>query len=177
MDEAYIGSIVLFAGNFEPRNWMYCNGQVLSIMDYQALYSILGTVYGGDGRNTFALPDLRGRVPLHAGTGQNLTPRMLGEKSGQEIVTLDEIQIPSHTHQATTKLNAKEEANAEEPTNNFIAGIGDTTFGSATDTQMNTNAVEVAIGNTGGNQPHNNMQPYLGLHYIICVAGIYPPRH
>jgi len=176
MDETYMGTIMLFAGNFAPRNWMYCDGQILPISDYQALFALIGATYGGDGRTTFALPDLRGRVPVHAGVGPGLTPKRLGEKSGTEYVTLNETQMPNHTHAVTTKLQAKEEANVDDPTNNFIAGTGNQIFGSSADILLNSNAVEVTLQNTGGSQPHYNMQPYLGLNYIICVSGLFPSR-
>jgi len=177
MYDSYLGTIMLFAGNFAPKNWMYCDGQLLRIMDFQALYSLFGNIYGGDGRTTFALPDLRGRVPVHAGTGPGLTTKNLGEKAGWEYITLDQTQMPNHTHAAITKLQAKEEANVDDPTNNFIAGTGNQIFGSSADIQLNSNAVEVTLQATGGNQPHYNMQPYLGLNYIICVVGNYPSRN
>jgi len=176
MEDAYIGSIALFAGNFEPRNWKYCNGQTLPISDFSPLFAILGTTYGGDGRTTFSLPDLRGRVPVHVGTGPGLTHRSLGEKSGQEYVTLSQNEIPSHTHQVVAKFNAAEEANTADPTNNFIAGTGAPAFSTTKDAEMNNNAVEIAAENSGGNQSHYNMQPYLGLNYIICVQGLFPSR-
>ncbi len=177
MDDAYIGSLVMFAGNFAPRNWAFCDGQILPISSNQALFSILGTTYGGDGRTTFALPDLRGRYPIHPGTGTGLRTRRLGERSGQEDVTLLETQMPSHKHSGAGALKAKEEGDADDPSGHFIAGTGALAFGTTSDIQMNDSAVDLSIENTGGSQSHNNMPPYLGINYIICIDGLFPPRH
>lgn len=183
MDEAFIGSIVLFAGNFAPRNWAFCNGAVLSIAQYQALYSLLGATYGGDGRNTFALPDLRSRVPVHANNGQagpGLQPVQLGEAAGTPTVTLLTSQMPAHTHMLTVNTgngtasspaggvpavgNYEDQASGEVITvNNYAAA-------------PNNTANPQAISPAGGNQPVSVMQPYLGLNYIICLNGLYPSR-
>lgn len=146
MDEAFIGSIVLFAGNFAPRNWAFCNGQILNIAQNTALFSILGTTYGGNGQTTFALPNLNGRVAIGAGNGPGLTPRSLGEMSGSEGVTLTAAQVPSGLTPVTVDLPQ------------------------TSDTQ------QVAKVAAGGNQPHSNMQPYTAMNYIICLYGIYPSR-
>ncbi len=177
MEDAYMGSIMLFAGTFEPQNWMFCNGQILSINDYQALFSILGATYGGDGRSTFALPDLRSRFAVHPGAGPGLSPKQLGQRGGQEAVTLMETQMPTHTHAVTSKLNAKEEANSDEADSNYIAGTGNQIFGTTKDVEMNSTSVEVTLQNAGSNLPHENLPPFLGLNYIICINGLYPPRH
>ncbi|SIR00443.1 phage tail protein [Maribacter ulvicola] len=149
-----LGTIIMFAGNFAPRGWALCDGQLLAINSNTALFSILGTIYGGDGRTTFGLPDLRGRLPMHAGQGPGLVPRPLGQKSGAEINILNENQLPAHNH--AVSLPAKEEANAEVPANNFIAGAGFDGFGTISDTIMGA----LPQNNVGGNQPVNNMQPY-----------------
>ncbi|MCG8701537.1 MAG: tail fiber protein [Bacteroidales bacterium] len=175
--ESYIGSILLFAGNFAPRNWAFCNGQLIAISDNAALFSLLGTTYGGDGRVTFGLPDLQGRVPIHAGSGPGLSYRRLGEKGGLEIEYLSVNEIPAHTHLATGSIKAKEEADIDDPTNNYIAGTGNAIFGTTKDIQMNAQSVHVTVENEGGSYAHNNMQPYLGLNYIICLQGIYPSRN
>jgi microcystin-dependent protein len=177
MDDAYMGSIVLFAGNFEPRNWAYCDGRLLPIASYQALFSLLGTTYGGDGRTTFALPDLRGRVPISSGNGPGLTPRPLGSRAGQERVTLHDTEMPTHSHTASGTIKAKEEADNGDPSNNFIAGNGSTIFGTTSDVQMNNNSVNVTVNSAGGSQAHENMPPYLALNYIICLQGLFPPRN
>ncbi len=176
MDEAYIGSIVLFAGNYAPRNWAFCSGQLVAISENPSLFSILGTVYGGDGVNTFGLPDLRGRVPIHPGTGIGLTTRLLGESSGFERVNISEAQMPSHTHGIASVLHASEEANTEDPSGNFIAGASTPSFSGSNDVTLNENAVTNDCQVSGQNQAHFNMQPYLGLNYIICTIGLYPPR-
>jgi microcystin-dependent protein len=176
MDEAFIGSIVLFAGNYAPNNWAFCNGQLLSISQNTALFSVIGTTYGGDGQTTFALPDLRGRVPMHFGNGPGLTPRSLGEKAGTENVTLTAAQMPAHNHEVVSVLHANEEANSEDPTNRFNAGTSNPTYNSTTNIVMNSAAVTNTVSVAGQSAPHSNMPPYLGLNFIICLYGIYPPR-
>ena len=169
--EPFIGEIRMFAGNYAPRDWAFCNGQLLPIAQYSALYSLLGTYYGGDGRTTFGLPDLRGRVPLHAGSGPGLSTRYLGQKGGWESVTLSQTQIPAHTHQARASsevpdTNSPEDAVPAEKvrTHLYSSGSADVNMGST------------AIASTGGNQAHDNMPPFLGIHYIICLNGNYPQR-
>lgn len=173
MDE-YMGIIKLFAGNYAPRGWEFCNGQILQISQYQALFSILGTVYGGDGRTTFALPDLRGRVPAHCGQGAGLQLISQGQRLGTNTNTLTLVQLPSHTHSLNANAGASGRSLSISPANNYPAQNQDGSGNYATtcDVQMNPQA----IGNTGGNIPVNNMQPSLGLNYIICMDGIYPPR-
>ena len=178
--EAFIGTIILFAGNFPPKNWAFCQGQLLSISQNTALFSILGTTYGGDGRTTFALPDLRGRVPIGPGQGPGLSNHVLGERSGVESVTLTQAQMPTHSHWlgATT---ANGTTNKPEDAVLSVAQVeverGVPRDGKIYSTES-TNVVmsQTAIQTTGGSQPHTNMQPYLGLNYIICLQGIFPPR-
>lgn len=169
MAEPFIGQITLFGGNFAPRGWAFCSGQLLSISQNTALFSILGTTYGGNGQTTFALPDLRGRVPVHPGQGPGLANRTLGESSGNENVTLQTEQIPAHGHlfRATTTS-----ANSRIPTGRILAA-GPNAYGNGADTQLSNNVVR----NTGGGQPHNNMQPWLGVNYIIALEGIFPSRN
>lgn len=176
MEEAYIGSIVLFSGNYAPNNWAFCNGQLLNINQNTALFSIIGTTYGGDGQTTFALPDLRGRVPMHFGNGPGLTPRILGEKAGYENVTLTTAQMPAHNHEVVSVLHANEEANSEDPTNRFMAGTSSPSFNSSANVVMNSGAVTNQVSVVGQSSSHTNMQPYLGLNFIICLYGLYPPR-
>ena len=168
--EPFIGQIIMFGGNFAPRGWALCDGSLLSIAQWSALFSILGTSYGGDGRTTFGLPDLRGRVPMHAGNGPGLTSRRLGDKSGNETNTLSIAQIPPHQHNVS--LPAKEEANTEVPTNNFIAGAGFDGFGTTSDVTMGA----LPQQNVGGGQPVNNIQPFQCVNFIIALQGIFPSR-
>ena len=171
--EEYIGAIQIFAGNFAPRGWAFCEGQILPISQNTALFSILGTTYGGNGSTTFALPDLRGRMPIGMGAGPGLTPRILGEKDGAEAVTLSVAQIPSHSHTYNALSGNREKPN---PTGNFL-GLAPGPFYAemnAGDTLLPMNPA--AISPAGGSQPHYNMPPYLGLSFIICLQGIYPSR-
>lgn len=176
MSEPFLGEIRMFGGNFAPRGWAFCNGQLLPIAQNSALFSILGTTYGGDGQTTFALPDLRGRVPMHWGQGPGLTPRSLGESSGSENVTLLTTQMPAHTHLANA---SSDDANSTAPTNALWATAVDANSQqvSAYGTTANTTMSPQAIGSAGGSQPHNNMQPFLCLSFIIALEGIYPSRN
>jgi microcystin-dependent protein len=167
--EPFLAEIIMFGGNFAPRGWALCDGQLLPINQNQALFSLLGTTYGGDGRTTFGLPDLRGRLAMHPGNGPGLSPRRLGEKGGTEQNTLTTPQLPAHNH----TLAAKEEANAADPDGTFIAGSGFNAFGTAADKTMNT----TAIGNTGGGQAVNNIQPFECVNFIIALQGIFPSRN
>lgn len=183
--EPFIGQIMLFAGNFAPRNWAFCNGQLLSISQNQALFSIIGTIYGGDGRTTFALPDLRGRVPIHVGSGPGLTRRTLGQRLGTETNTLNITQMPPHNHEADLKVSSINATLAAAATNSSIASPGTSGgrsaftpvngFTDATpDVVMNSQSVQTRAN--GGGQSVNNMQPSLGVNYIIALIGVYPPR-
>lgn len=173
MDE-YLGIIKLFAGNFAPRGWEFCNGELLQISQNQALFSILGTIYGGDGRTTFALPDLRGRVPAHCGQGIGLQPILQGQELGINANILTIAQLPVHSHLLNANASASGRSLSTSPANNYPAQNQDGTgnYAGTCDVQMNSQA----IGTTGGNTPVNNMQPTLGLNYIICVEGLYPQR-
>ncbi|MGQ1785642.1 MULTISPECIES: phage tail protein [unclassified Saccharicrinis] len=174
--EGYLGEIKMFAGNFAPRNWALCDGQLLLINQNQSLFSILGTTYGGDGRTTFALPDLRGRLAVHEGNGPGLSPRTLGQKGGTETETLTVNQMPNHTHAlAVTNPVYNMEADSDDPTGKYPAMSGENMYS----THHNAEAAGpvVQIGNTGGNQAINNMQPYTCINYIICLYGLFPPRN
>ena len=176
MDE-YMGIIKLFAGTYAPVGWAFCNGQLLPISQNQALYSLLGTQFGGDGRVTFGLPDLQGRVPVGAGNGTNLTPRPQGSKDGAESVTLNASQMPAHSH-IVNGLAGGTESNT--PKDNFLPEYSNTNIkfygikDKPTDTFLPMNAQTVAPA--GGSQPHPNMPPFLAINYIICTQGVYPPR-
>ena len=180
LNEPHIGEIRLFAGNFAPRGWALCNGQILAVTSNEALFSILGTTYGGDGRTTFALPDLRGRGPVHKGnaSGQPTTWN-LGQKRGSDYETLTVNEMPSHSHPTTGQVKVKGgEGSDSLPTNNYPAK----TIGGTPDYSPNQNnamaddSATITIMGTGGNQPHLNTQPSLGINYIIALYGIYPSR-
>jgi microcystin-dependent protein len=156
-----------------PEGWFACDGSLKSIADYQVLYVLLGTTYGGDGTNTFAVPDLRGQVPMHQGTGQSLSPRVMGQFGGSENVNLLTGQMPTHVHQLVATTNAASTA-APSPTVMHGALSGDTTFltdlAGSTPAQLAPNAITAQ----GGNQPHNNLMPTLTVSFCIAWTGIYP---
>ncbi|WP_028612125.1 phage tail protein [Paenibacillus harenae] len=171
--EPYIGEIRVFAGNFAPKGWALCNGQLIPIPSNTALFSILGVTYGGDGKTTFALPNMMGKAPMQQGAGAGLSPRTLGEVGGSPSVTLTTSEIPAHTHIP----QAVAAGSTTSPVNGVWAGLVQgrgtpTVYGTSPTTEMNP----IAIGVAGGSQPHNNMQPYLGLNFIIALQGIFPPR-
>ena len=172
-DEPYIGEMRWFAGFFAPRGWAFCSGQLLAISQNNALFSILGTTYGGDGRTTFGLPDLRGRAPVHFGQGPGLANRTLGQRFGAETANLTTNQLPAHSHTLQGSTNS---ATQTDPTGNVLGTLqGDSIYAVAGGTQvvMHTDA----ISNTGGNQSHPNMQPSLGLNCIIALFGTFPSRN
>jgi microcystin-dependent protein len=175
--EGTIAEIRMFAGTFAPRNWAFCQGQIMSIAQNTALFSLLGTTYGGNGQTTFALPDLRGRVPVGTGQGPGLPNVNLGEVSGEPTHTLLATEMPSHSHPATAP--AATASTTATPTNALATGPA--TLGAGVSKNFGTPTANLAsppvIGNTGGSQPHNNMQPYLGMNYIICLFGIFPSRN
>lgn len=171
--EGYIGEIRLFAGNFAPMNWAFCQGQLLNIAQYSALYAILGTQYGGNGSTNFALPDLQSRVVVGSGNGGGLTPRANGQKGGAETVALSTANLPAHNHptQASTSIG-----NQTDPAGNLsLAGQGrNGTVKIYVDGAAN--AALAPTGNMGSNQAHENMPPWCGMNYIICLNGIFPTR-
>lgn len=176
MDTPFLGMIIAFPYDFPPRGWAFCQGQILSIANNTALFALLGTTYGGDGQTTFALPDLRGRAALSSGQGPGLSSYSLGERSGQENVTLLLTQIPAHNHTGNVKVGTGLANNASGAGNNFASNTGGTSIynSGAVGNDMATN---VNTNNTGGNQPHNNMSPYLVLNYCIALQGIFPSRN
>ncbi len=171
--EPMIGEIRIFAGNFAPRSWAFCEGQLLSIAQNQALFSILGTTYGGDGRTTFGLPDLRGRVAIGPGNGPGLPDYRLGAKGGAPTNTLNVSQLPSHNHPTAVQVNTGQ-AGESNPQNQFLGAASNTYSETAT---ANAALGGVTSGNSGGNQSVNNMQPYLAVYYIIALQGIFPSRN
>ncbi len=171
MSEPFVGEIRMFAGNFAPRGWAFCDGQLLAVSQNDALFSLLGTIYGGDGRTTFGLPDMRGRIPIHAGDGPGLSPRRLGAKGGAEEETLTVNQMPSHSHtwRATDGVpvnTAPTSAALTKPTPSIYQAALNSP------TNMNTNAVT----NVGGSRSHTNLMPFLCVNFIIALFGIYPSR-
>ena len=172
MSEPFVGEIRMFAGNFAPRGWAYCDGQLLAISQNDALFSLLGTNYGGDGRTTFALPDMRGRIPLEQGTGPGLSARRLGSKGGAEGVTLTTSQLASHTHD----LNANTAiGNGDSPSGTVLATGGAIRMYTSASQSMDLNAS--VVQKTGAGSAHNNMMPTLCVNFIISLFGIYPSRH
>jgi microcystin-dependent protein len=171
--DGFIGEIRMFAGNFAPKNWAFCQGQILSIAQNTALFSILGTTYGGNGTTTFALPDLSGRVPVGVGQGPGLTPRQLGEINGTETVTLTTAQMPMHNHTVNAVTT---EGNQNLPTGNLPANTK-TLDKEYSDANTNTTMKSTMVNPAGGSQPFSVMQPSLGMNYIICLYGVYPARN
>ena len=171
MSEPFIAEIRIFAGNFAPRGWAFCDGQLLPIAQNTALFSLIGTVYGGDGRSTMGLPNLQGRAPLHAGRGPGLTSRRLGQRGGAETVTLTEAQMPNHNHQMMASPSPGEQPG---PTGAALARtVGSSAYAPA------KNLVpfdQATMPSTGGGQAHDNMQPYLAMYFIIALTGLYPSR-
>lgn len=171
MSEAYIGNVRIFSFSFAPKGWAMCNGQLLQINQNQALFALLGTNYGGDGRTTFALPDLRGRAPLHFGNGPGLSTYMQGESTGAETVTLGVTQLPEHAHTLKVSANA---ASTPAPGGNVLATPATKMFATASNTVAMNSA---AIASAGSSQPHENRQPYLTLNFCIALNGIFPSRN
>lgn len=172
MSEPYIGEIRMVGFNFAPRGWALCDGQLVSISQNDALFSVLGTSYGGNGSTTFSLPDMRGRIPIHQGQGPGLSPRPLGQKSGAENVSLTQAEIPAHEHSGLQAQDVT--AHSHLAANNMIADSGrEPLFTEPTD------LIEVPGGtvqNAGGSQSHNNMMPAAVIHFVIALVGIYPAR-
>lgn len=171
MSEPFIAEIRIFAGNFAPRGWAFCNGQLLPISQNTALFSLIGTTYGGDGRTTMALPDLQGRAPMHPGRGPGLSSRSLGESSGVETVTLTEAEVPNHTHAMNASPSPGEAPSAAG--NALARGVGGSLYGNAASL---VDLASQALPSAGGGQAHNNMQPFLAMNFIIALVGLYPSR-
>lgn len=169
--DPFIGQIIMFAGNFAPQGWALCNGQLLPIAQYTALFSILGTTYGGDGRTTFALPDLRGRVPVHPGQGTGLSNYALGQQAGSETVTLSVNQMPIHGHTLAPGCSS-DPPSSQSPVNSVPAALDNQAYGS----EANAGMRPVNSSNAGGSQPHDNLQPLLCVNFVIALEGIFPSR-
>ena len=172
MSSPYIGEIRMFGGSFAPAGWAFCSGQLLPISENDTLFNLIGTTYGGDGQETFALPDLQGRVPLHAGQGPGISQNyQLGEKAGVETVTLSTAQLPSHTH---SMLASTDNGTTPNPKDNILATTQTTTPYIAL--PATTPLTSQSILPIGGSQPHENMQPYLVVSFIISLFGIFPSQ-
>jgi microcystin-dependent protein len=166
MAQPYVGEIRMFAGNFAPAGWMFCEGQLLPISENETLFQLIGTTYGGDGQSTFALPDLRGRLPLHQGNGF-----ILAETGGEEQITLTVNQIPAHTHAALGSTNT---GTGTQASNNVLSNLlGATNSAYGTDAPL-TNMSAQSLSPVGGSQPHTNLQPFLCVDFIISLFGIFP---
>lgn len=172
MSDPYVGEIRMFGGNFAPLGWAFCNGQILSISEYEALYSLIGTTYGGDGVQTFALPDLRGRIPIDQGQSIGST-YALGQAAGTETVTLTLQQIPAHTHLV---MGSGAETETAVPSNAVFATSADTNFYGPTISGKGAAFNAQTVGSSGGSQPHDNMMPFQCVTFIIALEGIYPSQ-
>jgi microcystin-dependent protein len=171
MANPFVAEIRIFPFNFAPKGWAFCDGQLLPISQNTALFSLLGTTYGGDGKSNFALPNMQGNAPMHPGQGPGLSLHDLGETGGSVTVTLLESEIPSHTH---ALMASSQDGTDQQPANELLAsGIGLAQYAPPS-ALADLNAV--AITPAGGNQPHNNLQPYLTLNFCIALQGVYPPR-
>ena len=172
MSAPFVAEIRIFACNFAPTGWAFCDGQLLPISQNTALFSLLGTYYGGDGKSTFALPDLQGSSPMQPGQGQGLSEHFLGEVGGEQFVTLLQSEIPAHNHTMSGATQDPALAKAVSPNASWALSQGGGIYQPSANTQL---AVE-AVAPTGSSLPHNNMQPYLTLNFCIALQGVFPPR-
>jgi microcystin-dependent protein len=173
MADPFVAEIRIFPFNFPPKGWAWCDGQLMPISQNTALFSLLGTTYGGDGKSNFALPDLQGRAPMHPGQGPGLSLYDLGETGGSDTVSLLESEIPAHSHQASADVIDVADTNAPSPNASFAQSSGGTLY------QASSNANQLAgeaLTAAGGDQPHSNMQPYLTFYFNIALQGVFPPR-
>jgi microcystin-dependent protein len=168
MSDAFVGEVRMFAGNVAPQGWAFCDGAELPLDGHDALFSLIGTTYGGDGRTMFGLPDLRGRIPIHSGTGPGQTMRRLGKRGGAETVALGIEHLPAHQHVQTGADNE------DDPERKHGAGSSSTAVRHGKDT---VSSVAGSMAPAGRANPHSNMMPYVGVRFIIAINGIYPARH
>lgn len=175
MADPFVGEIRIFAGNFAPRGWAFCDGQLLSVSENDALFSLIGTIYGGDGVSTFGLPDLRGRLPMHMGMGPGLSDRRLGQKLGAENITLT--HIPPHSH---AMIGSGDTANSAGLNDRVFAKVNSSSdedlFYQENNPDNKINLIPGCVQNSGGSQPHSNLMPALCVNFIISLVGIYPSR-
>ncbi len=177
MSQPYIGEIRMFAGNFAPAGWELCQGQLLSISENETLFTIIGTTYGGDGQSTFAVPDLRGRLPIHQGSGAGLSTRQIGENGGTETSSLSVNQIPNHNHAVVATPQAVSSVgNDPSPAGNHWARAGgERGYGDTANVTMAADLLSTpTVGNAGGGQDHENRAPYLAINFIISLFGLFP---
>jgi microcystin-dependent protein len=172
MADPFVAEIRIFAGNFAPKGWAFCDGQLLPLSQNTALFSLLGTTYGGNGKSNFALPDLQGRAPMQPGQGPGLSLHDLGETGGSDTVTLLESEIPAHSQAQVANANSAERPS---PAGNFLARTVGASLYQNTSSGL-VNMADEALAPAGGDQPHNNMQPYLTMTFIIALQGVFPPR-
>ncbi|TMP42174.1 phage tail protein [Pseudoalteromonas citrea] len=176
MSDSFIGDIKMMATTFAPRQWAMCNGTIMAVNQNQPLFALIGAQYGGDGRSSFGLPDMRGRIPVHFGQGPGLQNYPLAAKTGLEEVTLQKSQIPAHTHSLQASNNS---ANSSSAIGNVLARSPETETAYTSD--AGTSKVQelsaMAVESAGNTQPHNNMMPYLAIHFVICLQGIFPSRN
>jgi microcystin-dependent protein len=172
--DPFVAEIRIFPFNFAPKGWAFCDGQILPLSQNTALFSLLGTTYGGDGKSNFALPNMQGNAPMHPGQGPGLSLHDLGETGGSDTVTLLESEIPAHSHTMVASTQPGEDP-APSPTEALARSVGANLYQTVT----NANIVQLsdnAVAPAGGDQPHNNLQPYLTLNFCIALQGVYPPR-
>lgn len=181
MADPFMGEIRMFAGGYSPRNWTICDGQLLDIGQFSSLFAVMGTTYGGDGRKYFGLPNLKDRVPMGNGTGPGLSPRIPGYGGGSSLITLTQEQMPSHNHQLSATLD---EADQKTPFGNALAKGKGRSLGprkiplNLYNERVRDHAMsEYAVQPEGGSQSHSNMQPYIGIYFILCVIGAFAPRN
>jgi microcystin-dependent protein len=170
--DPFVAEIRIFPFNFAPKGWAFCDGQILPLSQNTALFSLLGTTYGGDGKSNFALPNMQGNAPMHPGQGPGLSLHDLGEAGGSDFVSLLESEIPSHNHAMRADLLDIADTNVASPNASFALSSGGTLYQPSSNTQLDG----VALVTAGGDQPHNNMQPYLTLNFCIALQGVFPPR-
>jgi microcystin-dependent protein len=176
--EGYIAQIIMFGGNFAPLGWAFCQGQMINIASNTALFSLLGTTYGGNGQTTFALPDLRSRVPVGTGQGPGLAPISLGQQGGAENTTLTTTNIPVHLHAVTAQAKVSTaNATTDEPDGAVLSTGNNNLYGAVGAANGSLASGTLTLGNAGGSQPFSIRNPYLGLSLIICLQGIYPSRN
>lgn len=170
--DPFVAEIRIFPFNFAPKGWAFCDGQILPLSQNTALFSLLGTTYGGDGKSNFALPNMQGNAPMHPGQGPGLSLHDLGETGGSDTVSLLESEIPSHAHTFRADVLDIADTNVVSPNASFALSSGGTLYQSTANVSLSGSALAPA----GGDQPHNNMQPYLTLNFCIALQGVYPPR-
>jgi microcystin-dependent protein len=169
---------MIFAGNFAPESWRYCDGSLLSVNENMALFALIGTTYGGDGKNNFALPDLRGRIAVGTGTGNGLPPISLGESAGTEIITLNQANLPAHAHDLSARVGTCSDNHKSNDPTSVLAQTSQALYAplsASTGTTLAGANVKIAV--QGGNQPISIIQPYQAINYIICVEGMFPVRN